>query len=97
MHHYNRQVGLALNAESRQFSKKGNSTVGLQPGTRTIIAQLRRGANSSINLDLNMMAMYNSEERRLDDFIRLGKVAGLKFEKLWHFGDMGAVEYRLPA
>ncbi|KAF8815775.1 S-adenosyl-L-methionine-dependent methyltransferase [Phlegmacium glaucopus] len=49
------------------------------------------------NLDLDMMAMLNSEERQLDDFVRLGEAAGLKFEKLWDFGEMGLVEYRLPA
>ena len=43
------------------------------------------------------MAMLNSEERQLDDFVRLGNAAGLKFEKLWDFGEMGLVEYRLPA
>lgn len=48
------------------------------------------------NLDIDMMTMLNSEERRLEDFIRLGDEAGLKFEKLWDIGDMGVVEYRLP-
>ena len=43
-----------------------------------------------------MMTMLNSEERRLEDFIRLGNEAGLKFEKLWDIGDTGVVEYRLP-
>lgn len=49
------------------------------------------------NLDMDMLAMLNSEERQLDDFVRLGEGAGLKFEKLWDFGEMGLVEYRLPA
>ena len=48
------------------------------------------------NLDISMMTKLNSEERQLDDFIRLGEAAGLKFEKLWDFGEMGLVEYRLP-
>jgi hypothetical protein len=47
------------------------------------------------NLDIDMMTMLNSEERRLEDLIRLGDEAGLKFEKLWDIGDMGVVEYRL--
>jgi len=49
------------------------------------------------NLDLTMLCLMNSEERRLDSFIKLGEAAGLKFEKLWDFGEMGLVEYRLPA
>jgi len=47
------------------------------------------------NLDLNMLCILNSEERRLDSFIKLGDASGLKFEKLWDFGEMGLVEYRL--
>jgi len=48
------------------------------------------------NLDLNMMTMLNSEERRLPDFIGLGGAAGLEFVKLWDFGETGLVEYKLP-
>ena len=48
------------------------------------------------NLDLHMMTMLNSEERRLPEFIRLGEAAGLEFVKLWDLGEMGLVEYRLP-
>ena len=57
------------------------------------------GAGRSIqyNLDLDMLCMLNSQERRLDSFIKLGDAAGLKFEKLWDFGQMGLVEYRLAA
>ena len=43
-----------------------------------------------------MMAMLNSEERRLPEFVRLGEAAGLEFVKLWDLGEMGLVEYRLP-
>ena len=48
------------------------------------------------NLDLDMMAMLNSEERRLPDLIRLGEASGLEFVKLWDFGETSLVEYRLP-
>jgi len=48
------------------------------------------------NLDLHMMTMLNSEERRLPEFIRLGEAAGLELVKLWDLGEMGLVEYRLP-
>jgi hypothetical protein len=47
-------------------------------------------------LDIDMMSMLNSEERRLSDFIKLGEAAGLQFERLWDFGETGLVEYRLP-
>ncbi|KAF8994600.1 O-methyltransferase-domain-containing protein [Cyathus striatus] len=49
------------------------------------------------NLDLDMMTMLNSEERTVSDFVRLGEAAGLKFKKVWDFGEMGMVEFRLPS
>ena len=48
------------------------------------------------NLDIHMMAMLNSQERRLPHFIRLGEAAGLEFVKLWDLGEMSLIEYRLP-
>ena len=48
------------------------------------------------NLDIQMMSMLNSEERRLSEFIKLGEAAGLEFVKLWDLGELGLVEYRLP-
>ena len=49
------------------------------------------------NLDIIMMAILNSEQRQLDHFVRLGEAAGLKYERLWDLGEMGLVEYCLPA
>ena len=48
------------------------------------------------NLDIHMMTLLNSQERRLPEIIRLGEVAGLEFVKLWDLGEMSLVEYRLP-
>jgi hypothetical protein len=48
------------------------------------------------NLDVQMMLMLNSQERRLPDFIKLGEASGLEFVKLWDLGEMSLVEYRLP-
>ena len=48
------------------------------------------------NLDIHMMSLFNSQERRLPEFIKLGEAAGLEFVKLWDFGEMGLVEYGLP-
>ena len=48
------------------------------------------------NLDIQMMSLLNSEERRLPDLIRLGEAAGLEFVKLWDLGEMSLVEYKLP-
>ena len=50
------------------------------------------------NLDFDMMAMLNSQERRLPNFIKLasGETVGLKFVKLWDFGETGLVVYKPP-
>jgi hypothetical protein len=48
------------------------------------------------NADIDMMAMLNSQERRLPDLIRLGEASGLEFVKLWDLGDTSLIEYRLP-
>lgn len=48
------------------------------------------------NLDLDMMVMLNSQERYLEEFIQLGKEAGLRFEKFWDLpGEMGVIELRI--
>jgi hypothetical protein len=47
------------------------------------------------NLDIHVMGILNSEERRLPDFIRLGEASGLEFAKVWDLGEMSLVEYRL--
>jgi hypothetical protein len=47
------------------------------------------------NLDMTMLLCYNSKERTLQEFVKLGEDAGLKFVKLWEFGELGAVEFGL--
>ncbi|KAJ3488127.1 hypothetical protein NLJ89_g11646 [Agrocybe chaxingu] len=47
------------------------------------------------NIDIDMMTMLNSEERQLPEFVKLGEAAGLRFEKLWDFGETGVAEFRL--
>ncbi|KAJ7048491.1 S-adenosyl-L-methionine-dependent methyltransferase [Mycena amicta] len=43
-------------------------------------------------LDVSLMVLLNSGERTLDEYVELGKQAGLKFVKVWEFGDMSGVE-----
>ena len=62
-----------------------------------LLANYGAGRIRQYNLDIVMMTMFNSEQRQLDAFVKLGDGAGLKFERLWDFGEMGLVEYRLPA
>ncbi|KAF8194080.1 O-methyltransferase-domain-containing protein [Pholiota molesta] len=46
-------------------------------------------------MDVAMMTMFNSEERHLQAYIRLGETSGLAFVKLWDFGESGIVEFRI--
>ena len=73
---------------------EGKSSFTLAP--EPLLPNYGAGRIRQYNLDMDMMAMLNSEERQLDAFVRLGEAAGLKFEKLWDFGEMGLVEYHLP-
>lgn len=62
-----------------------------------LLANYGAGRIRQFTLDIHMMTIFNSQERQLDQFVRLGEAAGLKFEKLWDFGEMGLVEYCLPS
>jgi len=46
-------------------------------------------------VDLTMLAVLNSKERTLNEFIELGKQANLEFVKLWNVGELGALEFRV--
>ncbi|KAF7323937.1 Methyltransf-2 domain-containing protein [Mycena kentingensis (nom. inval.)] len=46
-------------------------------------------------LDVSLMALLNGGERTLEEYIQLGEQAGLRFVKLWDFGDMSGVEFDL--
>jgi len=43
--------------------------------------------------DAVMMVLCNSKERSLDDFVQLGKKAGLKYVKVWDLGEISAIEF----
>ncbi|KAF7430170.1 hypothetical protein PC9H_005870 [Pleurotus ostreatus] len=46
--------------------------------------------------DINMLLQFNSKERTLDEFIKLGEASGFRFQKLWDGGEAGIVEF-VPA
>ncbi|KAF9479526.1 S-adenosyl-L-methionine-dependent methyltransferase [Pholiota conissans] len=43
--------------------------------------------------DMNMMNLFNSQERTLQEFVDMGTKTGFKFEKLWDAGEAGLVEF----
>jgi hypothetical protein len=54
-----------------------------------LLANYGAGQIRQYNLDTDMMALINSEERQLDPFVTLGDAAGLKSERWWDFGGWG--------
>jgi hypothetical protein len=47
------------------------------------------------SVDLTLMLVWNSKERTLEEFIKIGEEAGLCFVKLWNMSDLGLLEFRL--
>lgn len=47
------------------------------------------------NMDLTMMTLFNGKERALDEFIELGREAGLHFVKAWPISQELVMEFRL--
>ncbi|GJJ14270.1 hypothetical protein Clacol_008534 [Clathrus columnatus] len=45
--------------------------------------------------DLNMMIIFNSKERTLQEFINLGEQTGFKYEKVWDAGTTGIIEFSI--
>jgi hypothetical protein len=54
-----------------------------------------KGRIRQYSLDISMMSLLNATERTLDDLMKLGELAALKFVKLWEIGDAGAAEFEL--
>lgn len=67
-----------------------------QQAPEPLLPNFGAGRIRQYNLDLDMMTALNSQERRLPEFIKLGEAAGLKFVKLWDFGETALAEYQLP-
>ncbi|KIJ34904.1 hypothetical protein M422DRAFT_262863 [Sphaerobolus stellatus SS14] len=45
--------------------------------------------------DINMMVLFNSKERTLQEFVQLAEQTGFKFEKLWDSGEAGLLEFTI--
>ena len=84
-----------LQDANKPFANLPASSGLLKPAPEPLLPNFGEGRIRQYNLDLHLMVVLNGMERRLHDFIRLGNEAGLQFERVWDFGDMGAVEYRL--
>ncbi|KAJ7661851.1 S-adenosyl-L-methionine-dependent methyltransferase [Mycena rosella] len=85
IHEYILQSGV------RAAATESNFTQAPEP----LLANYGFGKLRQYNLDLTMLVLCNSKERTLQEFASLGEAAGLRFERLWELGELGAVEFRL--
>ncbi|KAJ2932577.1 hypothetical protein H1R20_g4534, partial [Candolleomyces eurysporus] len=100
IHEYILQHATPSNSTSPNSStaSQGSDTAvkGHTQAPKELLSNYGAGRVRQYNLDLVMMSLLNAQERTLDGFIKLGEASGLEFVKLWDFGEMSAVEFKLP-
>ncbi|KAF7349310.1 3-O-methyltransferase 2 [Mycena sanguinolenta] len=64
----------------------------LKKAPAPLLPNYGEGRIRQYHLDVSLMVLVNSQERTLDEYVQLGEQAGLKFLKLWEFGDLSGVE-----
>ncbi|KAJ7637170.1 S-adenosyl-L-methionine-dependent methyltransferase [Roridomyces roridus] len=64
----------------------------LKPAPAPLLSNYGEGRIRQYRLDVNLMVLVNGRERTLDEYIELGEQAGLRFLKVWEFGDLSGVE-----
>ncbi|KAK0214404.1 O-methyltransferase-domain-containing protein [Armillaria fumosa] len=75
--------------------KNISESVSLKLAPEPLLQNYGAGRMTQYNMDLAMMCMYNSQERSLDHFVRLGKEAGLQFVRVWDAREISIVEFCL--
>lgn len=99
-------VGNAMSVNSRllifdyiiQYTNRDEDTsqsVDLKPAPKPLLPNYGAGRMIQYNIDLDMMCLFNSQERSLDHFVKLGKEAGLKFVRVWDAREASIIEFCL--
>jgi len=78
-----------------QHANKESGEAATELAPEPLLPNYGAGGIRRYNLDLDMMILFNSEQRHLEQFIDLGEQAGLKFVKVWDLKEMGLVEFAL--
>ncbi|KAK0214410.1 S-adenosyl-L-methionine-dependent methyltransferase [Armillaria fumosa] len=68
---------------------------GLKPAPEPLLPNYGAGRMIQYNIDLDMMCVFNSQERSLGHFIELGKEAGLRFVHVWDAREASIIEFCL--
>ncbi|KAH9949716.1 S-adenosyl-L-methionine-dependent methyltransferase [Amylocystis lapponica] len=72
-----------------------DSDLGVEVAPEPLLPNFGAGNRRMYNLDLTMLILYNSRERTLRDFVRLGNAGGLRLEKVWDLAESSVLEFRL--
>lgn len=76
-------------------NREDETGAAIKPAPKPLLPNYGAGKIRPYNLDLDMMVLFNSQERHLDHFIKLGEQAGLKFVRVWDLKETGVVEFVL--
>jgi hypothetical protein len=68
---------------------------GFTQAPEPLLPNYGEGRIRQYSLDISSMSLLNAAERTLNDLIKLGELAALKFVKLWEMGDTGVAEFEL--
>lgn len=79
----------------RSANREDVANAEIEPAPKPLLPNYGVGKIRPYNLDLDMMILFNSQERHLEHFIKLGQEAGLKFVKVWDLKEMGVIEFIL--
>ncbi|KAJ7089775.1 S-adenosyl-L-methionine-dependent methyltransferase [Mycena belliarum] len=87
IHEYILQMAAA--AASSSYSAQNKQ---LARAPAPLLSNYGAGRIRQYYLDVSLMVLINSKERTLEEYVALGEAAGLRFVRVWAFGDMSGVE-----
>jgi len=71
-----------------------NAINGTEKAPSPLLPNYGGGIMRSHYLDIRMLLLYNAKERTFDELVTLGKLAGLKFQKIWDMADTSIMEFK---
>lgn len=90
LHEYVLQYLSTSHSSSHSSSQRGLTKSAPAP----LLPNYGGGSIRSHYQDIRMLFVYNAKERTFDEFIDLGKSAGLAFTKIWDLADTYLMEFK---
>ncbi|KAJ8073210.1 hypothetical protein PM082_020079 [Marasmius tenuissimus] len=76
-------------------SPANKTAVGLEQAPFPLLPNYGTGNIRHYNQDINMLAMFNSQERTCEEYAALGAEVGLELVQVWDFAETYMLEFRL--